>query len=120
TPELPRLILGEGWTLVSCSGTIGNAAYVRGEMVGMAASQHVMRAVPYAGVLHPGYLFAFLSSAPAQAMIQQKTYGSVVQHIEPHHIEDLPVPQPNEALAGEVHALVTAASGARTEASRLL
>lgn len=120
TPQMDRLIVERGWTLISCSGTIGNTAYVRPEMAGMAASQDVMRAVPRVDAIQPGYLFAFLSSAPAQAMIQQRTYGSVVQHIEPHHIADLPVPLPAPAEQERIHRLVDGAAEARTEASRLL
>jgi type I restriction enzyme S subunit len=53
-------------------------------------------------------------------MIQQKTYGSVVQHIEPHHIADLPVPLPDATVQERIHALVDGAAAARTEAARLL
>jgi type I restriction enzyme S subunit len=120
TPGLPKLLVQGGWTLISCSGTIGNTAYVRPEMAGMAASQHVMRAVPEDSDITPGYLFAFLSSAPAQAMIKQKTYGTIVQHIEPHHIADIPVPLPDRPMQERIHALVDGAAKARTEASRLL
>jgi type I restriction enzyme, S subunit len=120
TPSLPRLVLGDEWTLISCSGTIGNTAFVRPEMAGMAASQHVMRAVPKCQDLLPGYLFAFLTSAQAQAMIKQKVYGSVVQHIEPHHMADMPVPLPEPAMQERIHGLVASAAVSRTEASRLI
>lgn len=119
TPFLKELLVDEGTTLISCSGTIGNTTFVRSYIAGWAASQHVMRAAPN-GTVPAGYLFAFLSSSFAQAMIRQKTYGSVVQHIEPHHIEDLPVPVPTGSFGARLHDLVTAAASARTEAARLL
>ena len=56
-----------------------------------------------------GYLFAFLSSAPAQAMIRQRTYGSVVQHIEPHHLRRPAGTVPDEAC----RARSTASRGVR-------
>lgn len=120
TPNMESLLIREGWTLISCSGTIGRTAYVRPEMNGFAASQHVMRAAPFDDSVKPGYLFAFLSTAQAQAMIRQKTYGNVIQHIEPEHIADMPVPIPNDAFQERIHGLVTRAAEARTEASRLL
>ncbi len=120
TPQITTLLIEEGWTLISCSGTIGRTAFVRPEFAGLAASQHVMRAVPYQTEIQPGYLFAFLSSAPAQAMIRQKTYGNVVQHIEREHIADLPVPIPDVVFQTRIHTLVTQAAKARTEASHLL
>ncbi len=120
TPQMESLLIRSGWTLVSCSGTIGRTAYVRAEMAGMAASHDVIRVVPDAMTVAPGYLFAYLSSGPAQAMIRQRTYGSVVQHIEAHHIADLPVALPDETMQGRIHRLVQGAADARTEASRLL
>jgi type I restriction enzyme S subunit len=102
------------------SGTIGRTAFVRGEMDGMAASDDVIRIIPDESAIRPGYLFVFLTAAPAQAMIGQKTYGSVVQHIEPHHIADLPVPLPEAAFQERIHALVDGAAAARTEATCLL
>lgn len=120
TPQLSKLLIRHGWTLMSCSGTIGRSAFVRSEMEGMAASHDVIRILPDDTILSGGYLFAFLSTGHAQAMIRQRTYGSVVQHIEPHHIADLPVPLPDESFQQHIHHLVVGAAEARTEASRLL
>jgi type I restriction enzyme, S subunit len=119
-PFLAKLTIEHGWTLISCSGTIGNTAYVREEIGGWTASQHVIRAAPHPSYVLPGYLFAFLTSASAQAMILQHTYGSVVQHIEPHHLADLPVPLPDAPTQRRIHDLVEAAASKRTEASGLL
>lgn len=120
TPQLQDLLIRPRWTLISCSGTIGRAVYVRGEMDGMAASHDVIRAVPDESEIKPGYLFAFLSSRQGQAMIKQRTYGSVVQHIEPHQIADIPVPLPESDFGERIHSLVDGAAKARTEANRLL
>ena len=119
TARLPKLVVREGWTLISCSGTIGRSVFVRRSMDGMALSHDVIRAIPRPG-MPPGFLFAFLSSAPAQSMIRQKTYGSVVQHIEPHHLSDLPLPVPTSGLASRIHGLVMSAANARTDAADLL
>ncbi len=118
--RLPKLHIEEGWTLVSCSGTIGNTSYVRGEIAGWTASQHVMRVVPTSDNVAPGYLFAFLSTSVGRELLQENTYGSIIQHIEPHHIADLPVPLPDPADQQRIHDLVAGAAAARTEANRLL
>lgn len=117
---LKSLMVKAEWTLISCSGTIGRTVFVRGELDGMTASQDIMRIVPFEQTLWPGYLFAFLSCAPAQAMIKQKTYGNVILHIEPQHIADLPVPLLCDAEQQRVHNLIVNAGQARTEASKLL
>jgi type I restriction enzyme S subunit len=109
-----------GSTLVSRSGTIGRTAYWREEMDGMAVSEDVIHVRPRRGRILPGYLFAFLTSAPAQAMIKQHTYGSVVQQIEPSHLTRLPVPLLEVAEQRRIHELIERAAAARTEASGLL
>lgn len=120
TVGLEAMLLREGWTLISRSGTIGNTAFVRFDMDGMAASEHIIRAVVKVDDLRPGYLFAFLSTGLAQTMISQKTYGAIVQHIEPHHIADIPVPVPDDSFGDRIQKLVSSAARARTEAVRLL
>src|SRR6266567_6780003 len=117
---MKNLVIRAGWTLISRSGTIGRTVFVRGEMEGMTASEDIIRVVPENPTVRPGYLFAFLTSVHAQAMIKQKTYGNVIQHIEPQHIADLPVPLPDEAKQQYIHNLVVNAGQARTEASMLL
>ena len=118
--QRPDLILQHGWTLVSRSGTVGRTAYVRSEMAGMAATEHVMRVISTSERVRPGYLFAFLSTKHAQQMLQQNAYGTTVKHIEPHHLSDLPVPLPEDSVQIEVHNLVHGAGELRTEARRLL
>ncbi len=120
-PNLMKsLVIRFGWTLISRSGTIGRTVFVRGEMDEMTASEHVIRVVPENPIVRPGYLFAFLTSVPAQAMIKQKTYGNVIQHIEPEHIADLPVPIPDPEKQQRIHDLVVSTAQARTEANTLL
>jgi type I restriction enzyme S subunit len=118
--NLDELLIHEGWTLISRSGTVGNTAYARPQMNGMAASEHVLRVAPRNPHFKPGYLFAFLTSARGQALIKQRTYGSVVQHIEPQHIADIPVPLAEPAFQERIHKLVADAATARSESSRLL
>ena len=89
----PELVLDEGWTLITCSGTIGRMAYARSEMQGMAGSQHFMRVAPDKEKVKPGYLYAYLSSRFGVPIVVSGTYGAIIQHIEPHHIADLPVPR---------------------------
>jgi type I restriction enzyme S subunit len=89
-------------------------------MDGIAASHDVIRVVPDEALIAPGYLYAFLCSKLAQAMILQAAYGSVVQHIEPIHIANLPVPIPEPHRQDEIHQLVVKAAAARSEASSLL
>lgn len=48
------------------------------------------------------------------------TYGAIIQHIEPSHIADLPIPRLEKSVEQRAHALITSAANARSEAAVLL
>lgn len=114
----PLFSIQKGWTLITRSGTIGRMSFVRGEMSGLACSEHVLRVVPEVDCIPPGYLFAFLSSRFGVPLIVSGTYGAIIQHIEPEHIESLPVPRFDAAFETQVAGLIEEAAVQRTEASR--
>lgn len=112
----PALLIDEGWTLITCSGTIGRMSYARRDMKGMAGSQHFMRVVPDTSKIKPGYLYAYLSSRFGVPLVASGTYGAIIQHIEPHHISDLPVPRLGQ-VENDAHELIQRAADLRAEAS---
>lgn len=115
--RLAPLRIEEGMTLVVRSGTIGRMAYARAEMKGMWSSEHLLKVVPNPNLVRPGYLYAFLSGRFGVPLIVGETYGAIVQHIEPGHISDLPVPLAQDAIQDDAHRLVTEAAEMRTWAS---
>ncbi|BAT68949.1 type I restriction-modification system S subunit [Pseudomonas aeruginosa] len=116
----PKLLIKEGWSLITRSGTIGRMAYVRREMAGLACSEDVLRVVPDPERIAPGYLYAFLSSRYGVPLVVSGTYGAIIQHIEPEHIADLPVPRFDAQTEAAVAEKVDAAARARSEAVELL
>lgn len=118
--KLSYLRVREGMTLISSSGTIGRMVYARPDMDGMWSSQDAMKVVPDRTKIPPGYLYAYLSSKFGVPLVVSGTYGAIIQHIEPHHIADLPVPRLGNAIEIEVHELVEEAAELRTESSSLL
>lgn len=115
----PNFTLGSGWTLITRSGTIGRMAYVRPDMAGMACSEHVLRIVPNEAQIPPGYLYAFLSSKYGVPLVVSGTYGAIIQHIEPEHIANLPVPRLGD-LEQQVHDLVDKAANALAQYAKLI
>jgi type I restriction enzyme, S subunit len=115
----PALVLYEGWTLITCSGTIGRMAYSRSDMKGMAGSQHFMRVVPDTEKIRPGYLYAYLSSRFGVPIVVSGTYGAIIQHIEPHHLSDLPVPRLGE-VEDQANDLIQSAADLRVEAGEII
>jgi len=114
----PLFTLGSGWTLITRSGTIGRMAYARPDMAGMACSEHVLRVVPDVGRIPSGYLYAFLSSRYGVPLVVSGTYGAIIQHIEPEHIAELPVPRFGPVFEQEVAQLIDAAAAERVAASK--
>jgi type I restriction enzyme S subunit len=102
----PRLLIHAGWTLITRSGTVGRMAYARPDMENYACSEHVLRVVPDPEKVPPGYLYAYLSSKFGVPLIVGGTYGAIIQHIEPEHIADLPVPRLGESVERQAHNLV--------------
>lgn len=114
----PLFTLGAGWTLITRSGTIGRMAYARPDMDGMACSEHVLRVVPDVGRIPSGYLYAFLSSRYGVPLVVSGTYGAIIQHIEPEHIAELPVPRFGPVFEQEVAQIIDAAAAERVAASK--
>jgi len=115
--ENPRLPLSPGWTLITRSGTVGRMAYARPDMDGYACSEHVLRVVPDAEKIPPGYLYAYLSSKFGLPLVIGGTYGAIIQHIEPEHIASLPVPRLGKKVEGTAHELIAEAAKLRDEAA---
>lgn len=90
-------------TLISASGTIGRVVFARPDMDGMWSSEDIMKVLPDDRRIPPGYLFAFLAGEKfGQPLIKGGTHGSMIQHIEPQHLADIPVPRLGR-LEAEVH-----------------
>src|SRR3954469_9262033 len=110
SPKLNYLRVRAGMTLISCSGTIGRMVYARPDMDGIWSNQDILKIVPDASKVPPGYVFAFLNSRYGAPLVESGTYGAVIQHIEPEHVSELPVPRLGPVVEGSAHALVDEAA----------
>lgn len=120
TPNLASYYVEKGWTLISRSGTIGNTAYTNDDFTGKALSEHIIRVIPKKDKIKEGFLYAYLSSKHGYALLTQGTFGAVIQHIEPHHIVNLPIPIFPEDQQQRIHDLIVQAGELRVEANILL
>jgi type I restriction enzyme S subunit len=89
----PKLTIEKDWILITRSGTVGRTILSRKEMEGMACTEDVLRVVPDPSLISPEYLYAFLRSKFGIPIVVSGTYGAIIQHIEPVHLHDLPVPR---------------------------
>lgn len=115
----PRLIIKDRCTLITRSGTVGRMVYSRSEMKGMACTEDVLRVIPDETKVSPGYIHAYLGTSFGIPQVVSGTYGSIITHLEPHHIADLPVPRLG-AVEDKAHELVQQASDNLSEHQKLL
>lgn len=120
TPKLENYFLETGWTLISRSGTVGKTVFVSKDLIGKAASEHIIRVEPNKSKIKSGFLYAFLSSKFGYSLLTQGTFGAVIQHIEPDHVASIPIFIPPEQTQEKIHHLVIDASRLRVEGNKLL
>ena len=116
TRGVQRLLLKPGTIVVTCSGNIGNVAFIPDFLEGAVGSPDLIRIIPDPQKMRSGYLYSFLTSEVGRALITQHTYGSVVQHVEAHHLYDLPVPVLDPRVELEIHNSVVAGVKKRSTA----
>ncbi|MGZ8159762.1 MAG: restriction endonuclease subunit S [Methylobacter sp.] len=119
TKRLEDLKIKPWDVLVSCSGTIGNVGLASPRMAEWALSQHAIRiTAPDSDTA--GYVAAFLRSNWGRAQLTGVTYGSVVQHIEPHHLKQVWIPNLPAIRRIEIGRAFVEAAKKRDEANVLL
>jgi type I restriction enzyme S subunit len=117
--DMQELLVKRGWTLITCSGTIGRTCFVWENYENYAASQHILRVIPDESQIDPGYLYAFLSSRYGYEQILRYRHGSVIDEVTDKQIEHVLVPSPPRKDQEAIGDMVRGAYDKRAEALRL-
>ena len=115
--DIDALRVEKGQILLTCSGTIGNCTYVRNSLDNLIFSHDVIRIEPKE---YNGFIYAFLKSKTGFFIINTNNYGAVVKHIEPKHLNAVPIPNPPPILKQEIHNLIEESFKLRDESNELL
>ena len=115
-----NLLLKKDWILVTRSGTLGKTVYTNDNFEGILGSDDLIRIIPNNKRILGGFMYAFLSSKFGYGLLIQSGYGGVIQHIEPHHLSDLPIPLFPDNKQQEIHNLIIETSELRVDADKLL
>jgi len=110
-----KLLVHENQILITRSGTIGRMSYVNSFMSGMSCTEHVMRVEVDELKVGSGYLYAFLNSKYGMPMVLEGTYGAMIQHIEPEHLENMPIPRLGDRIETEIDNLIKDAAQLRSD-----
>lgn len=120
SPYLKELELKKDWILITRSGTLGNVVYTTSDHEGKIGTDDLVRIKPLENKVKKGYLYAYLSSKFGYGLLTQSSYGGVVKHIEPHHIQNIQIPILPEKKQDEIDRLIIKATELRVEANGLL
>lgn len=115
-----NLLVKKDWILITRSGTIGRLAFCRPDMDDFACTEDVMRVVADESKIDAGYLYAFLSSTFGVQQIIAGTYGAIIQHIEPEHVKDIPVPRFSKELETNIGEKIKSSAQKRADANSLM
>ena len=108
TPFIDEMALSEGQILITCAGSVGNIKMITKEYEDKKAigSQDIIRLVSEDSLFTSEYLFTYLQLPFVFDYIQSMKYGSVIERIEPFHVESIPVIEPTQELSDEISCLI--------------
>ena len=115
--DIDALRVKKGQILLTCSGTVGNCTYVRNTLDNLIFSHDLIRVEPKE---YNGFTYAFLKSKIGRLLLTTNNYGAVVKHIEPKHLDDIPIPNPPALLKQEIHRLIEESFRLRDESNELM
>lgn len=95
--NINALRVKKGQILMTCSGTIGKVTYVSDTFDNLIFSHDLLR-INANNPDEVGYVYAYFLSKIGNSVIQAANYGSVIQHIEPEHLLQLPIPNAPQSL----------------------
>jgi len=116
---IEALRVKRGQILLTCSGTIGNCSIVSKTLDNKIFSHDLIR-IDCKDEVDIGYVYAFIKTKIGYTLINTNNYGAVVSHIEPEHLNNIPIPNPPNMIKKRIHELVMKSYELRDESNKLL
>ena len=101
--------LKEGQILITCAGSVGDIKLITKEYEDKHSigSQDIIRLESNDDLFSKEYLFVYLQQDFVHEYIQSMKYGSVIERIEPFHVESIPVVKPSKELSKKIKELIS-------------
>ena len=103
--SLDELRLKAQTLLLTRSGTIGTISYVSKTLENTVFSDDVIR-VTFKDAVDLGYTYTFLKSSIGQKILTTNGYGSVITHLEPEHLNEIPIPNAPTDIKQRINNLI--------------
>jgi hypothetical protein len=116
--QLEKRYVEPGWILVTCSGSVGDSIMSYSAHQNTIISHDLLR-VQGRDAEVVGYLYAFLRTRFGRAMMRSSKYGSIIKHLEPEHLDKMPIPLLGKELRRTVGQRISEVFELRDEALRL-
>lgn len=105
--------------LLSRSGTIGKCTVSSKTTIGKLFSDDVIR-VSFKKKVDLGYTYAFFKTEVGLKILQSNNYGAVIDHIEPEHLCNIPIPNAPEDIKREIHEAIVESYDLRDQSNALI
>lgn len=108
TPYIEEMLLKSDQILLTCAGSVGIAKIITKEYEENKAigSQDIIRIQKDQNSLSINYLFTYLKTDFAFDFLNSIKYGSVIERLEPFHVESVPVLIPDKDLEMKINRLI--------------
>ena len=117
--NINNLRVSKGQVLLTCSGTTGNVTYV-GKTLDNQIFSHDLIRINAKNKTDSGFIYAYLKSKVGNIIINTNQYGAVVSHIEPEHLNSVPIPNPPDIIKRQINNLIVKSFELRDESNELL
>ena len=118
TTDAQSLFAKSGQILVTCSGTVGRPTFACESHEGMLISNDLLRVDP----IEPsrrGWIYGYFNAAKTRQMEAGSQYGHIIQHLEPSHLDAMPIPDIDDAGAEALNSVFDRLVSYRNRAYRL-
>ena len=108
TPFIDQMSMKEGQILITCAGSVGDIKLITKEYEDKQSigSQDIIRLESEDPLYTKEYMFVYLQQPFVYDYIQSMKYGSVIERIEPFHVESIPVVKPTKELSEEITSII--------------
>lgn len=106
-----------GQILVTCSGAVGRATLACSPHANTLISHDLLRVDAREASMR-GWIYAYLRSPQARAMMSGAQYGHIIKHLETAHLDALPVPEVDATTAADFDRRVARLLDLRDESYR--
>ena len=117
--QIGNLQVKKDTLLITRSGTIGNCTIVTKWLDGLTMSDDIIR-IKFKSEFDLGFVYTYLLTDVGRLILATNNYGSVIQHIEPEHLENVQIPNPTNDIKEKIQNSILLSYKYRDDANELI